>query len=176
MTASPAIRPTQPSDEAAVLSLVRTAFATGGRDGQEEVAVVEKTWQLGADATDAIDLVAVDDAVVVGHVLGARARLGDTTTVLAIAPLAVAPGRQRGGVGTALVADLLRRAEEAGWPAAVLLGDPAYYSRFGFEPAGPLGISYPPVGADSPYFQVRRLTGYHPGLQGPVTYCWEPAG
>lgn len=161
-----------------VLGLVRAAFATGGRDGAEEVAVVEDTWRRGDD--DDIDLVAVDDdgddGTVVGHVLGARARLGDTT-VLAIAPLAVAPGQQRRGVGTALMEELLRRADDAGWPAAVLLGDPAYYTRFGFESAGPHGITYPPIGdPDSPYFQVRRLAAYDraPDLRGPVTYCWEP--
>ena len=166
----PTIRSTEPTDQAAVLSLVRAAFATGGRDGQEEVDIVVKTWQLGGEAR-AIDLVAVDDGVIVGHVLGARGLLGGVD-VLGVAPLAVAPSRQQAGVGTALMHELLRRADEAGWPAAAVLGDPGYYSRFGFESSAPLGISYPPVG-ESPYFQIRRLTNDDEQLRGQFGYCWE---
>ena len=54
------------------------------------------------------------------------------------------------------------------WPLLVLLGDPAYYGRFGFEPAGPLGLSYLPVGADNPHFQARRLAGVHRWVPGSV--------
>jgi putative acetyltransferase len=69
--------------------------------------------------------------------------------------------------------ELLRRAEDLGWPLVVLLGSPAYYERFGFEPSGPLGIVYLPVGAGNPHFQVRKLTGYDDSLRGEFTYCWE---
>ena len=68
---------------------------------------------------------------------------------------------------------LLRAAEAQQWPLLVLLGDPAYYGRFGFEPASALGLSYPPVGADNPHFQARRLPGYSARLQGEFSYCWE---
>ena len=48
----------------------------------------------------------------------------------------------------------------AQWPLLVLLGDPAYYGRFHFEPADPLGLRYAPAGADNPNFQARQLPGY----------------
>jgi putative acetyltransferase len=70
--------------------------------------------------------------------------------------------------------ELLRLAEAEGWPAAVLLGAPSYYSRFGFEPSGPLGIVYPAVGADSPHFQLRRLAAYRASLRATFAYCREP--
>jgi len=166
------VRPATAADHDAILALVRRAFATGGRDGQEEVTIVADTWALGA-AMRPIELVADDgDDRVVGHVLAARADL-DGREVLALAPLAVLPGHQGAGVGTALVGALLARAEAAGWPLVALLGSPAYYGRFGFEPSGPLGIVYPPVGPDDPHFQVRRLSGYDPVLRGDVVYCWE---
>jgi putative acetyltransferase len=72
--------------------------------------------------------------------------------------------------------ELLGRADAQGWPLAVLLGDPLYYRRFGFEPAGRLGIVYPSVGEDDPHFQVRRLATYLPTLRGKFTYCWEQFG
>lgn len=60
---------------------------------------------------------------------------------------------------------------------AVLLGDPRFYGRLGFEAAGPLGLVYPPVGPDDPHFQARRLSSFGPSLRGEVRYCWEaPAG
>jgi putative acetyltransferase len=90
-----------------------------------------------------------------------------------VAPLSVWPDRHRQGIGTALMTELLGRAERAGTPLVVLLGSPAYYARFGFEPSGPSGISYPPVGRDDPHFQVRWLAGRDPTLRGAFRYCWE---
>ena len=164
------VRPTSPDDRPAVIDLVRAAFAHDGADGAEEVSIVERTWALGCD--DDIDLVAVRDGEIVGHVLGAAGVVGDAR-LLAVAPLAVLPSHQGQGIGSRLMPDLLRRAEEAAWPAVVLLGDPEYYGRFGFEPAGPTGLVYPPVDPELPYFQVCRLSRYTPSLQGPFTYCWE---
>jgi putative acetyltransferase len=58
-------------------------------------------------------------------------------------------------------------------PLIVLLGDPAYYGRFDFEPSAPLGICYRAVGEDNPHFLVRRFLGYDPSYRGDFTYCWE---
>ena len=68
---------------------------------------------------------------------------------------------------------LIDAAEVRQWPLLVLLGEPAYYGRFGFEPAGALGLAYAPAGAGNPHFQARRLGGYAAALRGDFTYCWE---
>ena len=162
------IRATTESDHDAILEVVRDAFAHDGRDGQEEIDIVVRSWGL-ADRV-AIDLVAVEEDVV-GQVLGAMGKLGGRD-VLAVAPLAVAPTHHGRGIGSALIRELLRLAELSGEPMVLLLGSPAYYGRFGFEPAGPLGIIYPPVG-DNPAFQARRLENYDPSLRGDFVYCWE---
>ena len=168
------VRPTTPADHDAVLTLVMHAFSDTARDGNEEVGIVADTWALAA-APDGFDLVAADDGIVVGHILGAWGDL-DGRAIVGIAPLAVAPGHQRRGVGTALMTELLSHSVRTGLPMVVLLGDPAYYGRFGFEPAGQLGITYRPVGADNPHFQVRRLPEYDPSARGDFTYCWERQG
>jgi len=165
------IRVVAPSDRDAILEVVRAAFSGEGRDGQDEVDIVVKTWRLQA-ALDGLELVALDEDSVIGHVLGARGDLGGRE-VVAVAPLAVSPLHQKRGAGSALMRELLHRAEASGYPLVVLLGDPAYYGRFGFEPSGPLGISYLPVGEGNPHFQVRRLAGYDPSYRGRLTYCWE---
>jgi predicted N-acetyltransferase YhbS len=155
-----------------VLDLVRAAFSDATRNGQDEVDIVVQTWALGASVKP-IDLVAIDRTRdVVGHVLSAAGRVGDDE-LLAVAPLAAAPRQQGRGVGSALMEELIHRADEAGWPAVVLLGAPGYYARFGFEPASRYGIVYPAVGHASPHFQLRRLASYQSSPRGEFVYCWE---
>jgi predicted N-acetyltransferase YhbS len=164
-----AVRETTAADRAAVLDVVRRAFTDDTRDGHEETDIVEATWALGAAATP-IDLVGTDPAVV-GHVLAAAGTIGGTR-LLGVAPLCVAPERQGRGIGSSLMAELFARATRAGWPAVVLLGDPGYYERFGFQPARDFDIHYEPVGAGNPHFVVRRLDTA-PLPSGMFTYCWE---
>ena len=165
------IRATEPSDHAGILEMVREAFTDGSHDGHEEVEVVLETWARDAVA-EGLDLVADDDGVV-GHIMAGRGLLAGRDAI-AVAPLSVSPSRQQQGIGTALTNELLVRAEAAGWPLVLLLGDPGYYGRFDFEPAGALGIVYPPVGAGSPHFQVRRLQGFEASAwRGAFNYCWE---
>jgi putative acetyltransferase len=67
-------------------------------------------------------------------------------------------------VGARLIRDALGRAEEAGEPAVMVEGIPAYYPRFGFEHASALGFisPHPKIPVDA--FMVKRLAGYSPGL------------
>lgn len=153
------------------MQVVRAAFADDDRDGQEEVDVVTATWAMSA-APDDLALIAIEDGVIVGYVLAGTGSLGGRRAI-AVAPLAVTPSRQGDGIGSALMSELLRRAENAGFPLVAVLGSPAYYRRFGFEASGPLEIWYRPVGRDDPHFQVCRLSGYEPGYRGEFTYCWE---
>ncbi|HEX3981578.1 MAG TPA: N-acetyltransferase, partial [Acidimicrobiales bacterium] len=157
----------------AIIDVVRDAFSTAGRDGREEIDIVLDTWTLDA-AVPGLDLVAVEDGQIVGHVLGARGDLGGRP-IVGVAPLSVAPHHQHSGVGSALMVELLGRAEVIGEPLVVLLGLPDYYGRFGFEAAGPLGVDYPPVGPGNPHFLVRKLATYDPLFRGEFRYCWELA-
>jgi len=168
---SVSIRVAESDDRDAILKVVREAFSRQGRNGQEEVDIVVSTWRLKA-ALGGLELVAVEENSVVGYVLGARGDLGGRE-VVAVAPLAVSTSHQRRGAGSALMRELLDRAEASGHPLVALLGNPAYYRRFGFEPSGPLGIAYLPVGEGDPHFQVRRLTAYNPSYRGSFSYCWE---
>jgi putative acetyltransferase len=163
----------RPKDEEEILALVAAAFSDATRDASEELAIVRGTW-VAMDAGHLIELVADDNDTVVAHALAAPGRIGSTpASVAGVAPVCVAPSHQRCGIGSALMESLVLAASARGWPLLVLLGEPAYYSRFGFEPAGPLGLIYAPAGAGSPYFQARRLDDYHAQMRGTFTYCWE---
>jgi putative acetyltransferase len=165
------VRTVEPSDRDAVLGVVRAAFTGDGGDGQEEIDIVIATWKVRA-GRPGLELVALAGDAVIGHLLAAGGDL-EGRDVVAVAPLSVAPGYQRMGVGSALMTELLRHGDREDWPAVLLLGDPEYYRRFGFESSAPYGIVYGPAGAGSPNFQLRRLRAFDPSLRGEFRYCWE---
>jgi putative acetyltransferase len=169
------IRSAQPADTAGILAVVQDAFSDETRKADEELDIVRRTWSAAARPGNAcIELVADDAGTVIGHLQAAPGFLdGHASTVAGVAPVCVASAHQRRGGGRALLHALVHAAEDRHWPLLVLLGDPAFYGRFGFEPAGPLGLSYPPVGAGNPHFQARRLAGYAAALRGEFSYCWE---
>jgi putative acetyltransferase len=160
---TPVVRAARPGDRAGILRVVGDAFSyLGTRDPEEELTIVRGTWS----ARRGLPLV--------GHLQAAPGRLdGSDTPVAGIAPVCVGTSSQGRGIGSALMAALIGAAEDRQWPLVVLLGDPAYYRRFSFEPAGPLGLDYARVGAGNPHFQARRLTHYRASLRGDFTYCWE---
>jgi putative acetyltransferase len=160
-----------PDQRAAVHSVAAAAFA---RPEQRGGPVAEATLidELRASAAwlPALSLVAVD-AGVIGHVVCTRAHLG-SAPVLGLGPLSVHPAHQRRGVGLALMHAVLGAADALDEPLVVLLGDPGYYSRFGFRPAAGYGIA-PPVPQWAPHFQARTLTTFTPALRGTFAYA-EP--
>lgn len=90
-------------------------------------------------------LVAEEDDAVVGHVLFSPATLTDGEDIMPIAglgPVAVLPAYQRRGIGDALIRAGLAHCRQQGYGAAVVLGHPDYYPRFGFRPSRPLGIRW----------------------------------
>jgi putative acetyltransferase len=86
-------------------------------------------------------LVADDAGRIVGHIAFSPVTVESVGGGVGLAPVAVLPECQRNGVGSQLVREGLRRAKEAGAAFAVVLGEPAYYSRFGFGPASRWGLS-----------------------------------
>ncbi|MEV0713191.1 N-acetyltransferase [Asanoa sp. NPDC050611] len=117
-----------------------------------------------------LSLVAIEDDQVVGHVLATRAYV-EGRPALGLGPLSVLPRRQRAGVGSALMHAVLGAADALGEPLVALLGNPAYYNRFGFVPAQPVGV-VAPVSGWGDNFQVRTLSQYD-GQAGRFQYA-EP--
>ncbi|MFD4658029.1 GNAT family N-acetyltransferase [Kitasatospora sp. NPDC058444] len=116
-----------------------------------------------------LSVVAVDGAgLVIGHALLTRLRVGDGRG-LALAPVAVAPEWQRRGVGELVVRAALAAAEEAGEKLVVVLGDPEYYGRFGFAPAGRHEVTGP-FEVPEEYFQALPLAAYDGAPRGLCRY------
>lgn len=83
--------------------------------------------------SDVCSLVATDGAAIVGHAVTTKCSAGEREARVALlGPLAVAPDVQRQGIGSALVRECLQRLAREQVAAALVLGDPGYYGRFGF--------------------------------------------
>src|SRR5262249_13716519 len=67
-----------------------------------------------------------------------------------------------------VIRDALGRAKDAGEPVVMVEGIPAYYPRFGFEQASPLGFISPHPKIPDDAFMVKRLPGYSPSLAGRI--------
>jgi putative acetyltransferase len=157
------VRRERSADVDAVRSVHLAAFGRGG-----EARLVDEL--RGSDAwIGSLSLVACVGGVVAGHVVCSRATAGGDP-VVGLGPLGVLPEFQRAGVGKALVHTVLGAADALGEPLVGLLGDPLYYSRFGFVPADEVGIS-PTVAEWVPYFQVRPLSAYDPLVRGTFVYA-----
>ena len=119
----------------------------------------------------ALSWVAERDGRVVGHNVCTRGHI-DEVACVGLGPIGVAPDVQRAGVGSALMHAMIGAADASGEPLIALLGDPLYYSQFGFVHSTELGIQ-PPVAAWVNYFQVLPLSGWTPSISGQFGYS-EP--
>jgi putative acetyltransferase len=125
------VRPEEPSDHAAIRDVNIAAFQHHPFSRQTEHLIVEELRAAGALE---VSLVAAVDGCVVGHIAFSAAGMGATSSGwYLLGPVAVLPERQGRGIGRALVEaglDELRARHAAG---CVLVGDPAFYCRFGFR-------------------------------------------
>ncbi|MFN7133879.1 MAG: GNAT family N-acetyltransferase [Myxococcales bacterium] len=154
-----------PADHAAIRALNEEAF-----DGPGEARLVDALRSAGA-AT--LSLVARRDGRVVGHLLLSPVRIESADGVrpaLGLAPMAVARGLQRSGIGTALVREALARARDAGHGAVVVLGHPDYYPRFGFVRASRFGLTCEFPSPDEAFMAVELRPGCLAGAAGRVSY------
>ncbi len=119
------IRAADPADHRAIHAVVEAAFRQ-----PDEANLVEA---LRADGDAVLELVAVEDGVVVGHILFSPLETDTGRRLAALAPLSVRPGRQKDGLGTALMQEAHRRLATAGIEAVIVLGHPAYYPRVGYS-------------------------------------------
>jgi putative acetyltransferase len=157
------IRDERPDDTAAINRITASAFAQARYSSGTEPRIVEA---LREASVLTVSLVAVsDDGRIVGHVAFSPVRIGGKAgRWYGLGPVSVMPEMQRQGIGSALIREGLARLAALDANGCVVLGDPAYYGRFGFvsDPALTYG------GTPSPHFQRLVLKGEPPS--GDVGY------
>ena len=130
-----------------------------------------------------MSLVAMSDNSVVGNISFTDCNVsGSKLRGSLLAPLAVSPDHQRSGVGSALVREGLVLLEEQGVAQVFVLGDPAYYSRFGFTQESEVSTPYEIPAEWASAWQSLNLAGSENlgegGLQLPEAWMrrglWAP--
>jgi putative acetyltransferase len=158
------VRVESAADVEPIRALLSGSFPTAG-----EAGLVDALRDAGRLV---LSLVAVEHGEVVGHAGFSPITLDGTPSGLGLAPVAVRPEWRRRGVAAHLVHDGLERCRKAAVPLVVVLGDPRYYARFGFEPGWRRELRDEYRGGDA--FQVIELVrGAVPAQGGLVQYSPE---
>ena len=142
------IRKEEAKDTDQVRTVLRAAFLS-----HAESKLVEALREHGKAI---ISLVAVDSEQVLGHILFSPVTTTPPSEAkgLGLTPVAVHPIMQWQGIGSQLIRQGLQLCQELGYDYCVVLGDPKYYQRFGFERASPFGIRNE-YGVDDEFMIIR---------------------
>jgi putative acetyltransferase len=141
------IRHETASDREAVFRVVEAAFGEepSRRSADRGLQVAPLVDQLRDNGHCLLSIVAEDEGEIVGHIMFSPMIIkGEAATwdAVCLAPVAVAPSRQKEGIGGLLIQGGLSELREAGHGAVILLGHPTYYPRFGFRPAREFDLHY----------------------------------
>lgn len=148
------IRAERPADANAIGQMTTAAFAPMAFSSGTEARIVAALRDAGVLS---VSLVATDvDGAMIGHIAFSPVTIDDQVgDWYGLGPVSVAPQMQRRGVGSALVKSGLARLTEMHAGGCVLLGNPAYYGRFGFVSDPALTYQKQP----NRYFQRLGLAG-----------------
>lgn len=157
-----AIRNETPSDVRQIEAVTMAAFRDAAHTSHTEHLIVDALRRCGQLA---VSLVAVADEELVGHIAVSPIVITDGTPGwFGLGPLSVLPTHQGRGIGSGLAREALRLLRERGARGCVVLGEPAYYGRFGFVVDPDLVLP----GVSAEYFQAIRFGHSQP--RGTVTY------
>ena len=162
---SPSVRAERVEDVEQIALVEEAAF-----ERPAEARLVER---LRAEAHPTVSLVATLGDRLVGHVFVSPIEIEGPQSAPAcggLAPIGVLPEFQQKGIGSALMRRALEDSAALGWKAIFLLGDPAYYSRFGFALSAPIGIRYEHEIFDNHFQFLEIEAGALEGCSGWVRY------
>jgi putative acetyltransferase len=162
------IRPEMPADHSAIHDVTKRAFAPMSYADGDEQLLIGKLRDAGAVA---LSLVAEKRGAVVGQVTFSPAFAADGSTGwYALGPVSVEPTLKHQGIGSKLIRAGIIWLREQDAAGCALIGNPAYYSRFGFRAFPELA----PEGMPAEYYQILPLRvadpdeviGFHPLFGG----------
>lgn len=169
------IRREEHGDHDKVFVLVEKAFRGIEHSDNREHFLVERLRRSDAFIPE-LSLVAEVDSEIVGHILLTKIQVkneNNSFDSLALAPVSVLPEFQGKGIGGKLIAEAHSRAKELGHGSVILLGDPAYYQRFGYKPAKTFNIVLPFEGVEDFSMAVELVENALQNVSGTVVYPKE---
>lgn len=161
MTKPIEIRETLPDDFASIEALYPSAFPD-----EDLLPLVRSLLR----EPSVLSLGAFKGASLAGHVMFTACGIaGSKEQAALLAPLAVAPALQRQGVGSALVRAGIERQRASGVTRVLVLGDPAYYGRFGFTRETRVAPPYSLPDEWRGAWQSAGLAGSTPAREGTLS-------
>jgi predicted N-acetyltransferase YhbS len=166
------IRQERPGDLPQIYELVKRAFEMAQMTTGHEQDFVDQLRASDGYIPE-LALVAEDNGELIGHLMLTHTSM--TTAdgelpLLLLGPVAVVLERRKQGVGSRLVKESLRLARELGHKTVILVGDPAYYRRFGFGTAADLGIRNTQGIPDEYVMACELVPGALDGVEAAITF------
>lgn len=166
------IRQEKPEDYALVYEINEIAF------GQNSEAKLVEALRKNKDVfIPELSLIALYKGEVMGHILFTKITIlttdGQYKESLALAPMAVLPQMQLKGIGSALIKQGLKKARDLGFTSVIVLGHPAYYTKFGFTSASYYGIRPPFEVPENAFMAIELIEGALKESEGVVYYSKE---
>ncbi len=138
------IQKTKPKDFLITENITRETFWNLFKPGCDEHLVLHNLRKSNCYISN-LDLVALSENIIVGHIIITNAKVVDTQNkehqVLCVGPISVLPEFQKIGIGTKLLNESIAIAKKLGYSLMILFGHPDYYHRFGFVNAQNYGIT-----------------------------------
>ncbi|KAA0779358.1 N-acetyltransferase [Bacillus sp. AR2-1] len=165
------IRQEQQSDYKKTEEVVQQAFLKEEFSDKTERELVSRIRKCDAFIPE-LSIVAVNEEIV-GHILLSKIKIEQGATSvesLALAPVSVARGYQKKGIGGKLIGVALEKAKELGYGSVVVLGHPEYYPKFGFKKASEWNIKAPFEVPDEVFMVMELSENALQGVEGIVQY------
>ncbi|MGW6193609.1 GNAT family N-acetyltransferase [Bacillus cereus] len=165
------IRQEQKNDYRKTEEVVQQAFLNEEFSDKKEHELVKRIRECDAFIPE-LSIVAVDEEIV-GHIMLSKITIeqdGTSVKSLALAPVSVAPGHQKKGIGGKLIAAASEKAKELGYESVVVLGHPEYYPKFGFKKASDWNIKAPFEVPDEVFMVMELRKNTLQGVEGIVQY------
>jgi putative acetyltransferase len=154
-------------DITSIREVVTAAF------GQTSEAELIEVIRHSPNFIPELSIVALENGDVLGHILFSAIAIQteqEAIPALALAPLAVTPMRQQQGIGSQLVDMGLSKCRELGHSIVVIVGNPLYYERFGFQKASQFGLHSSLPFPDEIFMVLELKPGVLSNIRGSVQY------
>lgn len=157
------VRQELPADIEAIFALTAEAFKGKRFSDGTEPHVIDR---LRTDGDLTLSLVAIRHQAIVGHVAFSKVTINTVHNHwFGLGPVSVTPALQKQGIGTTLINAGLKHMHERNACGIALIGDPGYYSRFGFSSNGKLAYH------DVPAANVQYLAWKCEAPEGELAFC-----
>ena len=167
------IRRETPEEFSQIYNLVKVAFQTAKvTDGDEQDFVNQ--LRSNGNYIPELALVAEENGKLIGHIMLTKTYIVNSSNkyeTLLLAPISVALEYRNRAVGSNLIKESFKLAKEMGYTSVLLVGDPAYYHKFGFKAAVDFGIKHKQNIPDEYVMACELVPDALSGISGTTNCC-----